>query len=58
MKAKAEGKSLEEVLEEQTANIPLGRIGEPEEFAKAVVFLGSFANTYITGQYLIVDGAS
>lgn len=56
--AKAEGKSVEAVLEEQANNIPIGRIGEPEEFAKAVVFLGSFANTYITGQYLIVDGAA
>ncbi|WP_066196374.1 MULTISPECIES: SDR family oxidoreductase [Gracilibacillus] len=39
-------------------NIPIGRIGQPDEFAKAVVFLGSGANTYITGQTLVVDGGS
>lgn len=56
--AKAEGMSIEQVKEAQTASIPIGRLGKPEEFAKAVVFLASFANTYITGQYLLVDGAS
>lgn len=39
-------------------NIPIGRVGQPAEFAKAVVFLGSAANTYITGQTLVVDGGS
>lgn len=48
---------FEEVLQESVADIPYGRYGEPDEFAKAVLFLGSFANTYITGQALIVDGA-
>lgn len=56
--AASEGKSIEEVKQDSIADIPLGRYGEPEEFAKAVVFLASFANTYITGQALIVDGAS
>ncbi|WP_226037105.1 SDR family oxidoreductase [Aquibacillus saliphilus] len=37
-------------------SIPMGRLGQPEEFAKAIVFFGSGANTYITGQSLIVDG--
>lgn len=56
--AQAKDIPLHDVIENSVANIPLGRLGEPEEFAKAVVFLGSFANTYITGQSLIVDGAS
>lgn len=56
--SKRTGKSVEEVEKEAVAGIPIGRYGEPEEFAKAVVFLASFANTYITGQALIVDGAS
>jgi len=56
--AKSTGKPIEEVEEAAVADIPMGRLGEPEEFAKAVVFLASFANTYITGQALIVDGAS
>ncbi|HET7629397.1 MAG TPA: SDR family oxidoreductase [Bacillales bacterium] len=37
-------------------SIPLGRYGEPAEFARMVVFLCSNANTYITGQSLLVDG--
>ena len=36
--------------------IPLGRYGTPEEFAKLTVFLCSQANTFITGQTLVVDG--
>ncbi len=36
--------------------IPLGRYGTPAEFAKLVVFLCSQANTYITGQVILVDG--
>lgn len=36
--------------------IPLGRIGKPEEIAKAVAFLVSPDAAYITGQTLVVDG--
>ncbi len=34
----------------------LGRIGQPEDIARAVSFLAAAENTYITGQVLIVDG--
>lgn len=37
-------------------SIPLGKIGQPEEVAKAVAFLASDWNTYITGQVIQVDG--
>ena len=36
--------------------IPLGRMGAPQDIAKAVAFLASDAAAYITGQTLIVDG--
>ena len=36
--------------------IPCGRVGEPEELARAVAFLASDDASYITGQALVVDG--
>jgi NAD(P)-dependent dehydrogenase (short-subunit alcohol dehydrogenase family) len=36
--------------------IPLARVGQPEEVAKAILFLGSDDCSYITGQTLVVDG--
>jgi 3-oxoacyl-[acyl-carrier protein] reductase len=56
MTSQASGKSLETIREEQEANIPMGRYGTPEEFARIVTFLGSDANSYVTGQALLVDG--
>src|SRR5699024_1569451 len=56
--AEKSGKSMDDVMGEMAKDIPLGRLGKPEEFAKTAVFLASEANTYVTGQALLVDGAS
>ncbi|MDF2569595.1 MAG: 3-oxoacyl-ACP reductase [Sporomusa sp.] len=48
--------SLEDVYNNTIKTIPLGRYGDPSEYAKLTVFLCSEANTYITGQTMLVDG--
>jgi 3-oxoacyl-[acyl-carrier protein] reductase len=46
----------EEALQGAAADIPAGRLGTPEEFAAAVVFLCGVGAAYITGAALPVDG--
>ena len=43
-------------LESMFQNVPMGRIGEPNEIAEAVFFLSSQESSYITGQVLHVNG--
>ncbi|HUZ09536.1 MAG TPA: SDR family oxidoreductase [Acidimicrobiales bacterium] len=40
------------------SHTPLGRIGEPDDIAKAALFLASEAASWITGQVLVVDGGA
>jgi len=47
------GKAVREAM---LARIPIGRLGEPEDFQGAVVFLASRASDFVTGQVLYVDG--
>ena len=53
--------ALTQVLSEQArnailANTPLGRLGQPEDVAKAVRFLCSDESSFVTGEVLLVDG--
>lgn len=56
IRAEKLGVAYEELREKTEESIPMGRYGTPEEFAKAVLFFCSGANTYITGQAFVVDG--
>lgn len=46
----------EEAQEAARSQVPLGRLGRPEDVAEAVAFLLSARAAYITGQELLVDG--
>ena len=46
----------EEARRRRTERIPMGRFGEPDEVAKAALFLASDDASYITGHTLAVDG--
>jgi 3-oxoacyl-[acyl-carrier protein] reductase len=46
----------EEILQEVRKQIPLGRMGEPQDVADAVLFLASDAAAFVTGHVLTVDG--
>lgn len=47
----------EKKFAERMASIKMGRIGEPEDVANAVLFFASSLSAYVTGQVLGVDGA-
>lgn len=49
-------KLTQDVIDKMKAIIPLSRLGEPSDVAKAVRFLASDEAAYITGQVLTVDG--
>jgi NAD(P)-dependent dehydrogenase (short-subunit alcohol dehydrogenase family) len=51
-----QGEALTQMKEELAKNVPLGRLGDPDEIAKAVAFLASDEASYISGIELFVDG--
>lgn len=54
--ASARGIPIEQVVAEASAEIPVGRYGNPAEFAAMAAFLASPKASYITGQMIRIDG--
>ena len=55
-KARKDGATLEEMMAEVGKDIPLGRMGQAEEFANVACFLASDAASYVSGAAIPVDG--
>ena len=56
--AQPRGHRTEEELYASAARIPLGRIGQPADMARAAVFLASDRAKFVTGQTLVVNGGA
>lgn len=54
--SRASGRGTEELLAEQLAEIPLGRMAEPQEIANVALFLASPLASYVTGAVIPMDG--
>ena len=51
-----QGDALKKMKEDLAKNVPLGRLGDPDEIAKVVSFLASDEASYVAGVELYVDG--
>ena len=56
MESLRQGEALARMKQEMANNVPLGRLGDPDEIAKAVSFLASGEASYVSGVELFVDG--
>ena len=56
--AEARGITLQQVVADSSAEIPVGRYGNPREFAAVAAFLASPTASYLTGQMLRSDGGA
>ena len=54
--AKQNGQTIEEYCKDSIALHPIGRMGTPEEVAKAYLYLSCDDSSFVTGTTLMVDG--
>ena len=56
IRAEKDGTTAEQALAKQGSEVPVGRLGTPDEIASAIAFLCSVPAAYISGVNLLVDG--
>lgn len=56
--AERQGLSIEEIMKQRAAAIPIGRLGRPEEYGTVVAFLASAQSSYLTGVSIPLDGGA
>jgi 3-oxoacyl-[acyl-carrier protein] reductase len=56
LRAKGAGIAKDQIYDKWASEVPLRRLGKPEEIADAIVWLASERAAYITGQTILVDG--
>jgi NAD(P)-dependent dehydrogenase (short-subunit alcohol dehydrogenase family) len=56
--ARLQGIEAEEAMKRALTKIPMGRMAEPEDIARVVLFLASDAASYVTGINMSMDGAT
>tara|TARA_Y100000758_G_scaffold42363_1_gene27470 strand:+ start:155 stop:445 length:291 start_codon:yes stop_codon:yes gene_type:complete len=54
--AQAGDQTFDEFINEMGRKIPIGRMGDPQEFANLALFLASDAASYLTGASINIDG--
>lgn len=51
-----QGVDMQKMMEEFIKNIPMGKLGDPDDIGKAALFLASDMSSYMTGTQIVIDG--
>ncbi len=50
--------NVDKIFDEKAKQYPLGRVGEPEDIANAILYLASDESSFVTGINLLLDGGA